>query len=569
MQLPAIHRTPWSLAERRNSPQLLRREWLVTNGLGGYASGTVSGICTRRYHGLLVAALQSPFGRMMMFNHIAEEISLSNGTRAILSGEAPHDPNSPEAATLASFSLEFGLPVWRYELESHTLERRIVLLYRSNTVHLTYRLISGDTPVRLRLRPWLHFRPHNEPVDMQSVKPYTVLAAEGRYRNRVARLAAAANAAFRASRRAGARWRADWRKANTRSNASAATTIANRSGRPAISAPIYRPAIRSRLVASTESWETISAVAPAAAIASEVERRQRLLARPIRARNPASRPSWCWRPISSSSRPTTRVADAVRSHAAGDEIRSVIAGYHWFTDWGRDTMISLEGLTLRHRPADRGRLHPAHVRSLRPRRPDPQPVSRRRKSGPLSHGRRDAVVLPRPRSLSASDRRPIRRLRLLAADAERHHRASSARHAVRNRRRSRRRPAARRRNRLSAHLDGRQGGRLGRHAAPRQGGRDQRPVVQRPAADGRLAARRRKRPTAADEMARHAERAGESFNRRFWYAERGCLYDVVDGEKGDDRVDAAEPDLRDFAAPSGARRSALEAGARRGRCSDC
>ena len=54
MKLPSIHRTPWSLAERRRLEQLLRREWLVTNGLGGYASGTVAGISTRRYHGLLV-----------------------------------------------------------------------------------------------------------------------------------------------------------------------------------------------------------------------------------------------------------------------------------------------------------------------------------------------------------------------------------------------------------------------------------------------------------------------------------------------------------------------------------
>ena len=147
-----------------------------------------------------MAALQSPFGRMMMFNHIAEEISLPNGTRAILSGEPPHDSTSPEAATLASFSLEYGLPVWHYELESHTLERRIVLLYRSNTVHLTYRLMSGDTPVRLRLRPWLHFRPHNEPVDMQSVKPYSVLASEARYRNRGARVCRRCGCSFSAIR---------------------------------------------------------------------------------------------------------------------------------------------------------------------------------------------------------------------------------------------------------------------------------------------------------------------------------------------------------------------------------
>ena len=57
--------------------------------------------------------------------------------------------------------------------------------------------------------------------------------------------------------------------------------------------------------------------------------------------------------------PAGRVEEAARARAAGDEVRTVIAGYHWFTDWGRDTMISLEGLTLAHRPLPRSRLHPA------------------------------------------------------------------------------------------------------------------------------------------------------------------------------------------------------------------
>ena len=100
--------------------------------------------------------------------------------------------------------------------------------------------------------------------------------------------------------------------------------------------------------------------------------------------------------------PHVRPRDEARLRAEGDEARTVIAGYHWFTDWGRDTMISLEGLTLltgRHR---RGARHPAHLRASHPRRPDPQPVPRGEERGPLSHGRRDALVLPRARSLRAA-----------------------------------------------------------------------------------------------------------------------------------------------------------------------
>ena len=59
--------------------QLLRREWLMTNGLGGYASGTISGSVTWRYHGLLIAALPAPFGRVVMLNHLAEYVRLPDG----------------------------------------------------------------------------------------------------------------------------------------------------------------------------------------------------------------------------------------------------------------------------------------------------------------------------------------------------------------------------------------------------------------------------------------------------------------------------------------------------------
>jgi glycogen debranching enzyme len=67
--------------------ECLEREWLVTNGLGGYASGTVVGVATRRFHGLLVAALPAPLGRLMMFNHLAEFVRLSDDTLVQISGE--------------------------------------------------------------------------------------------------------------------------------------------------------------------------------------------------------------------------------------------------------------------------------------------------------------------------------------------------------------------------------------------------------------------------------------------------------------------------------------------------
>ena len=75
-----IRQIPWSEARAAEPEVLLTREWLVTNGLGGYAAGTVSGIPTRRYHGFLVAALPAPFGRMMLLPQLSEQLRLPDGT---------------------------------------------------------------------------------------------------------------------------------------------------------------------------------------------------------------------------------------------------------------------------------------------------------------------------------------------------------------------------------------------------------------------------------------------------------------------------------------------------------
>ena len=93
-----------------------RREWLVTNGLGGYASGTVAGVITRRYHGLLVSALPAPLGRMVMLNHLLERIRLTPATSVWLGEEQDvAGPNAVDrAGLLTEFRLELGLPTrWR------------------------------------------------------------------------------------------------------------------------------------------------------------------------------------------------------------------------------------------------------------------------------------------------------------------------------------------------------------------------------------------------------------------------------------------------------------------------
>src|SRR3954465_14427889 len=90
---------------------LVTREWLVTNGLGGYASGTVAGVITRRYHGLLIAALPAPLGRIVMLSHVAEQLRRPGGKRIELGGRERSGPN-PDAlgsGYLTEFRLESGL----------------------------------------------------------------------------------------------------------------------------------------------------------------------------------------------------------------------------------------------------------------------------------------------------------------------------------------------------------------------------------------------------------------------------------------------------------------------------
>src|SRR3712207_9528389 len=102
-----VRQVPWTPGAADPTP-LVEREWLVTNGLGGYASGTVAGVVTRRYHGLLVAALPNPLGRQVMLSSLGERVSLPDGTEIALGGEeASADALAvPGASCLHSFALD-------------------------------------------------------------------------------------------------------------------------------------------------------------------------------------------------------------------------------------------------------------------------------------------------------------------------------------------------------------------------------------------------------------------------------------------------------------------------------
>ncbi|HEX6160854.1 MAG TPA: amylo-alpha-1,6-glucosidase, partial [Thermoanaerobaculia bacterium] len=309
------------------------REWLVTNGLGGYASGTVGGTATRRFHGPLIAALPVPLARTMMLNHLEEWLAAGDVTLHL---------GDPDA--LEEFALECGLPVWRYSAHGIRLEKRLVMPYLQNTTYLIYHLLEGPAGATLHLRPALNFRAHEgllteEPPELWNLterghdlelgggEPYPPLrlspfGGNARFEHSPRKLA---HLIYRLEQDRGYDYEGPlWSP-----------------GAIVIDLPLREEA---GLIASVEPWEVIHALPARDAFDAEMGRRQRLLslAGPeddVEAQLVLAADQFLIRPSS-------RAADTARMTAAGDEPRTVIAGYHWFTDWGRDTMISLEGLTL-------------------------------------------------------------------------------------------------------------------------------------------------------------------------------------------------------------------------------
>ncbi|MBS0659320.1 MAG: glycogen debranching enzyme N-terminal domain-containing protein [Verrucomicrobia bacterium] len=331
----------------------LRLEWLVTNGLGGYASGCVSGAVARRYHGLLVAALPDPFGRVVLLNQLSEHLHLPDGDIHPLEVAAESGRASENALRLEGFRLELGLPVWTYRLGQIELERRLFLVHGQNTVHVRYELLSPHPPVTLSLRPAVQFRGHEQDVEALPAD-YSLLVQGQRCEIAAPHLPfplrlSLFGAPLRLHYEGGSQREATYAIEAERGYRSRGQLWSP--GALACSLTHGRPVT---LVASGEEWATILALSPEAAWSAEQVRRQRLLA----VAAPAVRVGPAAELVLAADQfiitPCGRREAALRARAAGDELRTVIAGYHWFTDWGRDTMISLEGLTLvtgRHREA--------------------------------------------------------------------------------------------------------------------------------------------------------------------------------------------------------------------------
>jgi predicted glycogen debranching enzyme len=335
------------MAETQTMPAT--KEWLVTNGLGGYASGTVTGEITRRFHGLLIAALPNPLGRLMLLNSLSERLRLPDRRVFFTGAEDLSGAPSEETLPLSEFRREAGIPVWRYEVDGFVLEKLLLMPHGQNTVYVTYRLVKGAKgadPLRLGLRPAIRFRAHEAPVNTELAKNYKLSVVEEHFEVSAGDDLPVLRLLFHDHAAAFIFDRKQTREILYSTEQSRGYDSKGNLWSPGYFSIDLEPGGQATLVASTESWEIIHALSPEAAFEAELKRSRIMLSRAA----PGARDGVAADLVLAADQfliaPVGRVTDAARAHAEGDQIRTVIAGYHWFGDWGRDTMISLEGLTL-------------------------------------------------------------------------------------------------------------------------------------------------------------------------------------------------------------------------------
>ena len=306
------------------------REWLVTDGHGGYASGTVSSALTRRYHGLLVAALAPPLGRRVLFSKIDPSVTYA-GARFDLGSNLWHDTTiAPEGHRyLLDFSLDAGMPVTTYAFDDARLECRIWMDGEATT-YVRYTLASATSPTTLALKCFVEDRTFHTLTHAWDIPPpCTVrdLVATVRLGQGTQWYLAADRGAMNPHR--------DWYYGVRYAEESARGLDDTGDVMHALTIDVtLAPGESIALVASTSPVARVDAEASQRACR---ERANTLLdvwrdAQPVSRRAPA----WIEELVIA--------ADAfIVQRARG---ATVVAGYHWFGDWGRDTMISLPGLAL-------------------------------------------------------------------------------------------------------------------------------------------------------------------------------------------------------------------------------
>ena len=139
-----------------------RREWLVTNGIGGFAAGTVSGNLTRRYHGLLIAALNPPVGRTQLVAKVDEVIEYVGASYSLAANRWSSGAIEPHGYVhIQNFRLEGTVPVWQIALGEALLEKRIWMRQGENTTYVQYQVMRCSQPLHLRVAVLVNYRDYH------------------------------------------------------------------------------------------------------------------------------------------------------------------------------------------------------------------------------------------------------------------------------------------------------------------------------------------------------------------------------------------------------------------------
>lgn len=315
----------------RNLEVSLSREWLETNGIGGFSSSTIAGVNTRRYHGLLTAATKPPVGRLVLLSKL-EETLLIDGRRYELSANQYPGVIHPQGFNYQTgFRLD-PFPGFSYEIEGVRLDKTVFMVHGENTTVVQYELIAaGNHDIKLEVRPLIAFRdyhstthensalnPHIETDDGQiTFKPYGDLPA-----------------LHLAHDPAGIDPNGFWyRNFQYAVEQERGLDFAEDLFSPCVLTFDLKATKKVNIIASTERHQAINADSYRQA---EIERRLTV--------NKDADPANGFVSVL-----TTAADQFIVSRERGE---TVIAGYHWFADWGRDTMIALTGLTIANRRWD-------------------------------------------------------------------------------------------------------------------------------------------------------------------------------------------------------------------------
>jgi len=310
----------------RNLDFSRRREWLETNGLGGFASSTVSGMNTRRYHGVLVAALKPPVERYVLLSKLEETVRV-NGTSFDLSANRYPGAVHPRGFEyLSEFRLD-PFPVFTFTVDGVEIEKTIFMVHGENTTVVQYaiRKASSSARVELELRPLIAFRDYHSTTHENGALNATVAEQPGALTFApYANLPALHLSHNGGTVEAAGRWYRNFEYDEERERG---LDYREDLFNPCLLRFDLRRTREAAVIASTEPHDISDASKMRQA---EISRRTQVIARA---------------PIHSEFVQTLCTAADQYVVARGEQ-KTVIAGYHWFSDWGRDTMIALPGLTL-------------------------------------------------------------------------------------------------------------------------------------------------------------------------------------------------------------------------------